>query len=202
MIAIIDYGAGNIRSIEKALEHVGAVVRVTNEPSVVTRAQAVVLPGVGSGGAAMARMTQRGLDDAIRQSTQEGKPFLGICLGMQLLADHHAEGEVDGLGLFAGEVRRIPHGPKIPHMGWNQVKPQRSGLAIFEGIQPDAYFYFAHSYYVEPQDQQGVAAVTDYGSPFCSVIVTERVWGTQFHPEKSGSVGLQLLKNFVRWVKE
>jgi glutamine amidotransferase len=202
MIAIIDYGAGNIRSIEKALEHVGAVVQVTDEPSVVTRAQAVVLPGVGSGGAAMARMTQQGLDDSIRQSTQEGKPFLGICLGMQLLADHHAEGEVDGLSLFAGEVRRIPHGPKIPHMGWNQVKPQQSALAIFEGIQPDAYFYFAHSYYVEPQDQHGVAAVTDYGSPFCSVIVTERVWGTQFHPEKSGSVGLQLLKNFVRWVKE
>lgn len=202
MIAIIDYGAGNIRSIEKALEHVGAAVQVTDEPSVVTRAQAVVLPGVGSGGAAMARMTQRGLDDAIRQSTQEGKPFLGICLGMQLLADHHAEGEVDGLSLFAGEVRRIPHGPKIPHMGWNQVMPQRSALAIFEGIQPDAYFYFAHSYYVEPQDQHGVAAVTDYGSPFCSVIVTERVWGTQFHPEKSGSVGLQLLKNFLRWVKE
>jgi imidazole glycerol-phosphate synthase subunit HisH len=202
MIAIIDYGAGNIRSIEKALEHVGAVVQVTDNPSVVTRAQAIVLPGVGSGGAAMARITQRGLDDSIRQSTHQGKPFLGICLGMQLLADHHAEGEVDGLGLFAGEVRRIPHGPKIPHMGWNQVKPQHSGLAIFEGIQPDAYFYFAHSYYVEPQDQQGVAAVTDYGSPFCSVIVTERVWGTQFHPEKSGSVGLQLLKNFVRWVKE
>jgi imidazole glycerol-phosphate synthase subunit HisH len=202
MIAIIDYGAGNIRSIEKALEHVGAAVQVTDNPSVVTRAHAVVLPGVGSGGAAMARMTKQGLDDAIRQSTQQGKPFLGICLGMQLLADHHAEGEVDGLGLFAGEVRRIPHGPKIPHMGWNQVRPQRSTLAIFEGIQPDAYFYFAHSYYVEPQDQQGVAAVTDYGSPFCSVIVTERVWGTQFHPEKSGSVGLQLLKNFVRWVKE
>ncbi len=202
MIAIIDYGAGNIRSIEKALEHVGAAVKVTDEPSVVTRAQAIVLPGVGSGGAAMARITQQGLDDAIRQSTQEGKPFLGICLGMQLLADHHAEGEVDGLGLFAGEVRRIPHGPKIPHMGWNQVKPQQSALAIFEGIQLDAYFYFAHSYYVEPQDQHGVAAVTDYGSPFCSVIVTERVWGTQFHPEKSGSVGLQLLKNFVRWVKE
>lgn len=202
MIAIIDYGAGNIRSIEKALEHVGAAVQVTDEPSVVNRAQAVVLPGVGSGGAAMARITQQGLDDAIRQSTQEGKPFLGICLGMQLLADHHAEGEVDGLSLFAGEVRRIPQGPKIPHMGWNQVMPQRSALAIFDGIQPDAYFYFAHSYYVEPQDQHGVAAVTDYGSPFCSVIVTERVWGTQFHPEKSGSVGLQLLKNFVRWVKE
>ena len=202
MIAIIDYGAGNIRSIEKALEHVGAVVQVTGDPTAVASAQAVVLPGVGSGGAAMARMRQRGLDDAIRQAIQQGKPFLGICLGMQLLADHHAEGEVDGLGLFRGEVRQIPHGPKIPHMGWNQVRPLHVGLPIFASIPEDTHFYFAHSYYVEPQDQQGVAAVTDYGSPYCSVIVTERVWGTQFHPEKSGSVGLQLLKNFVRWVKE
>ena len=202
MIAIIDYGAGNIRSIEKALEHVGASVQITNEPDTVNKAQAIVLPGVGSGGAAMSRMTERGLDDAIRKATQQGKPFLGICLGMQLLADHHAEGEVDGLSLFPGEVRRIPHGPKIPHMGWNQVKPQHTALDIFDNIPPDAYFYFAHSYYVEPQDSQGVAAVTDYGSPFCSVIVTERVWGTQFHPEKSGSVGLQLLQNFLKWIRE
>src|SRR5579864_6982399 len=154
MIAIIDYGAGNIHSIEKALEYAGATVQVTDSPSVVAEAQAVVIPGVGSGGAAMARMTEHGLDDAIRQATQQGKPFLGICLGMQLLANHHAEGEVDGLGLFRGEVRRIPHGPKIPHMGWNQVQPLQSGLPIFENIPVDAYFYFAHSYYVEPQDQK------------------------------------------------
>jgi glutamine amidotransferase len=202
MIAIIDYGAGNIRSIEKALEHVGASVQVTDEPDTINKAQAIVLPGVGSGGAAMSRMTERGLDDAIRKATQQGKPFLGICLGMQLLADHHAEGEVDGLSLFPGEVRRIPHGPKIPHMGWNQVKPQKTALAIFDDIPQDAYFYFAHSYYVEPQDSEGVAAVTDYGSSFCSVIVTERVWGTQFHPEKSGIAGLQLLSNFLKWIQE
>ena len=202
MIAIIDYGAGNIRSIEKALEYVGAQVQVTGDPAVVANAHAIVLPGVGSGGAAMARMTERGLDEAIRQATQQGKPFLGICLGMQLLADHHAEGEVDGLGLFRGEVRRIPHGPKIPHMGWNTVTPLREGLPIFAGISPIAYFYFAHSYYVEPQDRQGVAAVTDYGSPYCSVIVGEHIWGTQFHPEKSGAAGLQLLRNFMKWVNE
>jgi len=201
MIAIIDYGAGNIRSIEKALEHVGAIVEVTNEPDTVNKAEAIVLPGVGSGGAAMSRMTERGLDDAIRKATQQGKPFLGICLGMQLLADHHAEGEVDGLSLFPGAVRRIPYGPKIPHMGWNQVKPLQTALAIFEDIPQDAYFYFAHSYYVEPQDSHGVAAITDYGSPFCSIIVTEQVWGTQFHPEKSGSVGLQLLNNFLKWIR-
>ncbi len=201
MIAIIDYGAGNIHSIEKALEHVGAVVQVTNHPAVVAASDAVVLPGVGSGGAAMARMRQHKLDQAIREAIQQGKPFLGICLGMQLLADHHAEGEVDGLGLFRGEVRRIPHGPKIPHMGWNQVTPLQEGLPIFEHIARDAHFYFAHSYYVEPQDAEGVAAVTDEGSPYCSVIVSEHIWGTQFHPEKSGAVGLQLLRNFVRWVK-
>jgi len=200
MIAIIDYGAGNIRSIAKALEHVGAQVQVTDDPAIVRRALAVVLPGVGSGGSAMARIGERGLDDAIREATRQGKPFLGICLGMQLLADRHAEGEVDGLCLFPGEVQRIPHGPKIPHMGWNQVQQLNADLPIFADIPADAYFYFAHSYYVEPQDHQGVAAVTDYGSPYCSVIATEQVWGTQFHPEKSGAIGLQLLKNFVRWI--
>jgi glutamine amidotransferase len=200
MIAIIDYGAGNIRSIEKALEQVGARVQVTDDPAVVANARAVVLPGVGSAGAAMVRMTERGLDNAIREATRQGKPFLGICLGMQLLADHHAEGEVAGLKLFRGEVRRIPHGPKIPHMGWNQVSPLQNNLAIFAGIPPASYFYFAHSYYVEPYDRNGVAAMTDYGSSYCSVIATSQVWGTQFHPEKSGTIGLHMLKNFVKWV--
>jgi glutamine amidotransferase len=201
MIAIIDYGAGNIHSIAKALEHVGGSVRVTDDAVAVARASAIVLPGVGSGGAAMTRMRQHGLDDAIREATRAGKPFLGICLGMQLLAEHHEEGETAGLGLFPGEVRRIPHGPKIPHMGWNQVRPLREGLPIFSSIPSDSYFYFAHSYYVEPQDQGGVAAVTNYGSPYCTVIVTEQVWGTQFHPEKSGAIGLRLLQNFVDWTK-
>jgi imidazole glycerol-phosphate synthase subunit HisH len=200
MIAVIDYGAGNIHSIAKGLEKVGATVKVTDDPAVVAEARAVVLPGVGSGGAAMARITERGLDDAIREATGRGKPFLGICLGMQLLADHHEEGGVAGLRLFRGEVRRIPHGPKIPHMGWNQAQPLQPALPIFAGVPADAYFYFAHSYYVEPQDQQGVAALTDYGTPYCSVIATDQVWGTQFHPEKSGDVGLRLLENFVGWV--
>ena len=202
MIAIIDYGAGNIHSIEKALEQVGARVQVTDDPLVVEQAHAVVLPGVGSAGSAMARLTSRGLDEAIRTATQQGKPFLGICLGMQLLADHHAEGEVSGLQLFRGEVRRIPHGPKIPHMGWNQVQPLLEDLPIFADIPTGSYFYFAHSYYVEPHDQRGVAAVTDYGTPYCSVIATDQVWGTQFHPEKSGAIGLQMLKNFVKWVNK
>ncbi|GAC1620453.1 MAG: imidazole glycerol phosphate synthase subunit HisH [Ktedonobacteraceae bacterium] len=202
MIAIIDYGAGNMHSIVKALQYVGAEVRVADSSAGVEAAQAVVLPGVGAGGAAMARMKERGLDEAIWRATQQGKPFLGICLGMQLLVDHHEEGAVNGLGLFRGEVRLIPHGPKIPHMGWNSVTPLNEDLAIFADVPANAYFYFAHSYYVEPQNQEGVATVTDYGSPYCSVIVTEQVWGTQFHPEKRGTVGLQLLSNFVKWTKE
>jgi len=203
MIAIVDYGAGNMHSIAHALEHVGASVRVTDDPELVLDAEAVVLPGVGSAGAAMVQMRAKGLDEAIRRATERGKPFLGICLGMQLLADHHAEGEVDGLKLFRGEVRRIPHkNLKVPEMGWNQVQPTREGLAIFEQIPANSYFCFMHSYYVEPLDQAGVAGTTDYGSPYCSVIATERVWGTQFHPEKSGERGLQLLRNFVKWVHQ
>lgn len=202
MIAIVDYGAGNMHSIARALEYVGARVRVSDDPALLAEAEAVVLPGVGSAGAAMAQMTAKGLDEAIRQATEAGKPFLGICLGMQLLAEHHAEGAVDGLKLFHGEVRRIPQGPKIPHMGWNTITPCVADLPIFAQIPAQSYFYFAHSYYVEPYEQAGVAALTDYGAPYCSVIVTERVWGTQFHPEKSGQAGLQLLTNFVKWVRQ
>ncbi|HVU70966.1 MAG TPA: imidazole glycerol phosphate synthase subunit HisH [Ktedonobacteraceae bacterium] len=202
MIAIVDYGAGNMHSIAHALEHVGARVRVTDDPRLVLEAEAVVLPGVGQARSAMAQMTAKGLDEAIREATEQSKPFLGICLGMQLLADHHAEGEVDGLKLFRGSVRRIPEGLKIPEIGWNQVQPSRENLPIFEHIPPASYFYFLHSYYVEPLDQAGVAATTDYGSPYCSVIATERVWGTQFHPEKSGEMGLQMLRNFLKWVRK
>jgi len=202
MIAIVDYGAGNMHSIAHALEHVGANVCVTDDPRLVVEAEAVVLPGVGQARSAMAQMTTKGLDEAIRGATQRGRPFLGICLGMQLLADHHAEGEVAGLKLFRGTVRRIPEGLKIPEIGWNQVLPGREGLLIFEHIPAHSYFYFLHSYYVEPQNQEGVAATTDYGMPYCSVIVTERIWGTQFHPEKSGEVGLQMLRNFLKWVRQ
>src|SRR2546423_9883634 len=197
MIVVIDYGAGNMRSIEKALAYVGAQVQVTDEPAVVDAAQAIVLPGVGSGGTAMARMKERRLDVAIRLATQQGKPFLGICLGMQLLADYHAEGEVDGLGLFRGAVRRIPEGPKIPHMGWNQVLPTRSGLPIFAGLPGDAYFYFAHSYYVEPQDHGCVAAVTGFGSFFFSVFLGEHNCGSHYYPKKNGGEGLELVMKFL-----
>lgn len=201
MISIVDYGAGNIHSIARALEHVGARVCVTDEPALIAQAAAVVLPGVGQAHAAMTHMRARGLDEAICRATEAGKPLLGICLGMQLLVGRHAEGEVDGLQLFRGSVRRLADGPKIPAMGWNEATPTRQGLAIFADVPAHSFFYFAHSYYVEPQDQASVAAMTEYGAPYCSVIVTAGVWGTQFHPEKSGRVGLQVLKNFVRWVR-
>src|SRR5260370_11809294 len=197
MIVVIDYGAGNMCSIEKALANVGAQVQVTDDPAVVDAAQAIVLPGVGSGGTAMARMKERRLDVAIRRATQQGRPFLGICLGMQLLAEYHAEGEVDGLGLFSGAVRRIPEGPKIPHMGWNQVLPTRSELPIFSDLPGDAYFYFAHSYYVEPQDHGCVAAVTRYGFFFCMCILAENGLGTQFSPKKEWEEGVVMVCEFL-----
>ena len=160
MIAIIDYGAGNIRSIEKALEHVGAQVQVTDDPQVVAGAQAVVLPGVGSGGTAMARMTERGLDDSypFRRHSRANHFWVSawVCNCWPIIM---LKGEVAALGLFPGEVRRIPHGPKIPHMGWNQVTPLHAEFSPSLPISfHESYFYFAHSYYVEPQDQQGVAA--------------------------------------------
>ena len=201
-VTVIDYGVGNLLSVQRGLEHCGAKVTITSDHDTILSSQRVVLPGVGAFGNAMQELNRLALAQVIRQLAGMGTPLLGICLGMQLLADYHAEGEVDGLGLFRGAVRRIPEGPKIPHMGWNQVLPTRSGLPIFAGLPGDAYFYFAHSYYVEPQDHGCVAAVTGYGSSFCSVIVAEHIWGTQFHPEKSGEAGLQLLRNFVQWVNQ
>ena len=201
MIAVIDYGAGNIRSIEKALAYVGARVEVTDDPAVVQRAQAVVLPGVGSGGAAMEQMTAHGLDDAIRNATSEGKPFLGICLGMQLLADHHEEGEVDGLRLFRGSVRRIPEGPKIPHMGWNTLDVRRSH-PLLEGATTGPgglHAYFVHSYQLYPDDAGDVVATADYGGAVTAIVARGNVAGTQFHPEKSQTLGLKLIANFLRW---
>jgi glutamine amidotransferase len=208
MIAIIDYGAGNLRSIRTALERVGATVAMAVEPGIVAAASAVVLPGVGAAGPTMRRLQETGLDDALRQVFHSGKPFLGICLGLQLLFQQHEEGDVPGLGLLAGSARRLPAGLKIPHMGWNQIEPwysswNEAGAAqsMFADIPPGSYVYFVHSFYVDPVDPTVIAARTTYGIPFCSAIASGQVWGTQFHPEKSGEVGLRLLRNFVRFCK-
>ncbi len=197
MITIVDYGAGNLRSITRAFEYIGVPAQVVDRPETIERAEAVVLPGVGAAGAAMSFLKEKGLDDAVRTTLKRGIPFLGICLGMQLLLGSHEEGDVAGLALLPGRVRRFPAGLLVPQMGWNQVHLLYHS-PLFEGIPPAAYFYFVHSYYVEPADRSMIAGQTDYGAPYCSVISFSNLWGVQFHPEKSGTNGLKLLHNFAK----
>ena len=196
MIAIIDYGAGNLRSIRRALEAGGAEVVITDDPEVVRTAHRVVLPGVGNAKAAMERLTAMGLADAVREVVARRTPLLGICLGMQLLFGEQEEGPTTGLGLLAGDARRLGAGLKIPHMGWNTVA-FTDGTALAD--LPDAPYYFVHSYAVRPERADDIAAVTRYGVEFPSVIVHDTVWGTQFHPEKSGDAGLALLRRWLAW---
>ncbi len=202
-IAIVDYGAGNLRSIHKALEHVAATsdsaltVQITADPAVIAAATAVVLPGVGAARATMDRLHASGLIEPLRAAATDGRPFLGVCLGLQLLFEHHEEGDVAGLGVLPGVVRRFPGGLKVPHMGWNTV--QAEGIHPFlAGVDAQPYFYFVHSYYVAPADETLVIGSSQYGLRFCSVLARGSLWATQFHPEKSGPAGLRLLDNFVR----
>ncbi len=198
MITIVDYGAGNLRSISRAFEHLGLAAEVVDRPEAVARASAVVLPGVGAAGAAMRFLKEKGLDDAVRAALQRGIPFLGVCLGMQLLLGNHEEGDVAGLALVPGTVRRFPDaGLAVPQMGWNQVDLLHDS-PLFEGIEPGAHFYFAHSYYAEPEDGALVVGQTTYGAPYCSVIEADNLWGAQFHPEKSSANGLRFLRNFAK----
>jgi glutamine amidotransferase len=214
VIAIVDYGMGNLTSVQKAFEAVGATARVTASPAAVRRAGRLILPGVGAFGEAMAELKARRLVDPIKGFIREGKPFLGICLGLQLLFDSSEENEgVDGLGVLRGTVKRFSfqstlHPPpstlKIPHMGWNQIiRHQTSdirhqnGCPLLTGIPDGSYFYFVHSYYGAPQDPSVVALETEYGTRFASMVWRNRLFATQFHPEKSQSIGLRLLKNFI-----
>ena len=199
MIAVIDYGAGNLRSIRRALEAAGAETVVTSDPATVTSADAVVLPGVGAAGAAMDRLHHLGMPDAIRAAVAAGKPFLGICLGMQLLFAEQEEGDAVGLGLLRGRVRSLAGPIKIPHMGWNRSRLVRPGPLGSAG--DERYYYFVHSYVVEPDDPADVAAVADYGARFPSIVAHDNIWGTQFHPEKSGTDGLALVRAFVAQLK-
>jgi imidazole glycerol-phosphate synthase subunit HisH len=195
-IAIIDYGMGNLLSVEKAFQKLGVEAVVTGDPELVSRAPGLVLPGVGAFRDAMAQLRDSGMIDAISESIERGRPFLGICLGLQLLFERSFEdGEHEGLGVFAGTVERLPDGVKIPHMGWNSVKwvkDQKVAAARTDG----AYFYFVHSYAVKPADPSIIGAVTDYGVEFVSGVARENVFGLQFHPEKSGSIGLEILRSF------
>jgi glutamine amidotransferase len=195
MIAVLDYGIGNLRSAEKALQHVGADARLVDDPAAARGAQGVVLPGVGAFGRCMEALRQSGLDRVARQAVDTGTPFLGICVGMQMLYDRSEEDpEVKGLGIMTGAVRRLPPGQKVPQMQWNQLRIRRPSR-LLSGCTDQSWFYFVHSY--APEDAEAVVADCEYGGPVVAAVETERVWATQFHPEKSGPAGLAVLANFA-----
>jgi glutamine amidotransferase len=195
-LVVIDYDSGNLRSVSRALESQGVTPLVSGDPAEFDDADAVVFPGVGSGPAAMDALNQRGLVDPIRDYITSGRPFLGVCLGLQLLMDRTEEGDAPCLGVVEGNAKLLPPGLKVPHMGWNSVRFENEH-PILAGIPQDSYFYFVHSYYAAPADQTGVIGTTEYGIPFCSVYASGNLVATQFHPEKSGPAGLRLYKNFI-----
>lgn len=199
-IVIVDYGMANLRSVQKAFEKVGANAEVTSDPECVAAAARLVLPGVGAFPDAIARLRETGLADAVRTQVQSGRPFLGICLGLQLLFTRsQEEGTHTGLDLFSGEVVRFPEIPglKVPHMGWNPLQLTRPDCPLFAGLPADPAVYFVHSYYAVPADPALIAAEAEYPTPFCAMIWNDNVFAAQFHPEKSQQVGLQMLRNFA-----
>lgn len=199
MIAIMDYDAGNIKSVEKALIHLGQEVKITSEAEEILAADKVILPGVGAFGDAMSNLEKRGLDKVIRQVAEKGTPFLGICLGLQLLFERSDEAPgVKGLGILPGEILKIPptEGLKIPHMGWNSLHLEHDGR-LFKGIEEGAYVYFVHSFYLKAKEEEIVKASTEYGTHIHASVEKGNVFACQFHPEKSSEVGLKILKNFV-----
>ena len=197
-LVVIDYGAGNLRSVAIALARLGFEALVTSEPEAVERADVVILPGVGAAADTMSNLARRGLVEPIREYIDSGRLFLGICMGLQVLLSVSEEGgEHACLGILPGRVRRLPEGLKVPHMGWNRVR-QRSQHPIFDGIAEDAFFYFVHSYYGDPEDASVVVGETDYGVTFPAVVARDNVVATQFHPEKSAEPGLRLYDNFLR----
>lgn len=203
MITIVDYGMGNLRSVQKALEHVGATVNISSSPQDILQAEKVILPGVGAFGQAMQNLEQKKLIVPLQQAMQT-KPFLGICLGMQLLLSVSAEfGPVNGLNVVPGSVEYFRDAPgfdqklSVPHMGWNIVQ-QKGQAELFRGLPEKFYVYFVHSFYVQPKSPEVTIGETQYGIPFCAALAQKNVWGIQFHPEKSSELGLAILKNFVQ----
>jgi imidazole glycerol phosphate synthase glutamine amidotransferase subunit len=199
MIALVDYGAGNLRSVQNALGRLDASCTIASSPEDIARAQAIIFPGVGAAAPAMAALRERGLDQAVTAAIRNGVPFLGICLGMQLLFESSAEDGAVCLGLFPGTVERMKTDEKLPHVGWNtleRVRPHR----VLEGMDGEA-FYFVHSYVVVPRYPALAAAETSHGFPFVSAIAHRQLVGVQFHPERSGTAGLRLLQNFLRFAK-
>ena len=202
MIAVVNYGLGNLHSVQKALAHVGGEAVITADPQTILEAEKVVLPGVGAFADGMRGLESRGLVPAVREAARRGTPFLGICLGMQLLFDTSDEqGRHPGLGLLAGKVRRFPaKGVKVPQIGWNQVRPAKASK-LLAGLGEGDYFYFNHGYYCEPADPGTPLTITEYGLPYASAVEKGNIFGVQYHPEKSQRTGLQLLKNFVEKVR-
>lgn len=197
MIAIVNYDMGNLRSVQKGFEKVGAEAKISRDPGVISSASALVLPGVGAFGVCMEKLSGYSLIDPIKDFIASGKPFLGICLGLQLLFEQSDEfGSKKGLGIFRGKVLRFPHdGIKVPHMGWNSVKLRKKSR-LMEGIEDGAYFYFVHSFYVKPEEEVALCT-TDYGVDFVSAVESNNIFATQFHPEKSQNAGLRILENFA-----
>ena len=198
LIAIIDYGAGNLRSVANAVKKLGYYPRVTSEPGEVLDVAAVILPGVGAAADTMNSLEKLGMTDSIWQLIQQRRPLFSVCVGLQILLSGTEEGGWhECLDIIPGKVRRLPQGLKIPHIGWNQVK-QRFTHPVFEGIPDEANFYFVHSYYAEPEDISVVAGTTSYGVSMCSVLIKDNLIATQFHPEKSGKHGLKMYDNFLK----
>lgn len=203
VIAVIDYGMGNLASVAKALERAGGDVRLVDAPGRLAGADAVVLPGVGAFRDAASRLQSTALGDAVRARIAGGVPFLGVCLGLQLLFETSDEGgRREGLGVFPGSVERVDTGLKVPHIGWNRLDWTAAGRGMRRGLPAAAAVYFVHSYAARPADPAVVAATTDYGGPVVAAVARENVWAVQFHPEKSSTTGLRLLHNFVALVQE
>ena len=200
-LVVIDYESGNLRSVAKALESVGVSPIVTADPAEIASADAVVFPGVGAAPSAMAALNSRNLVEPLRDYVASGRPFMGVCLGLQLLMDRSEEGDIPCLAIVPGQAKRLTtgepaNGLKLPHMGWNSVR-FTGNHSVFEGIPQDCYFYFVHSYYAAPADSDGLVGITSYGVDFCSVYANGNLVATQFHPEKSGLIGVSIYKNFA-----
>ncbi|PKN52345.1 MAG: imidazole glycerol phosphate synthase subunit HisH [Deltaproteobacteria bacterium HGW-Deltaproteobacteria-13] len=205
MIAIINYNAGNITSVARALQNIGQDFVITDDTNMLEAASHVIFPGVGAAGEAMVYLREKNLDAWLKKYIKTGKPLLGICLGTQIILDYSEENKTECVGLIAGSTKRFPEKLtsegellKIPHMGWNSVQFRRSH-PVFKDVAPDAEFYFVHSYYPAPSDDSAVLGTTDYGMTFCSVLAKDNLVAMQFHPEKSGRPGLQILRNFCAW---
>ncbi|MDP1722485.1 MAG: imidazole glycerol phosphate synthase subunit HisH [Candidatus Gottesmanbacteria bacterium] len=201
MITIIDYGLGNIGSVANTLTRLGQTYQISADPAEIRSADVLLLPGVGAAGVGMKNLRDRGLDVAIRRAIQNGKPFLGICLGMQLLFDYSEEADTPCLGILKGSVKKFQRERKVPQIGWNLVIPVKTNpnaVRLFAGIPERNAFYFVNSYYPIPADTSVVAATTEYGEQFASVVAIKNIVATQFHPEKSGETGLRLLQNFIK----